>query len=381
MAAPLRAVVLGAGFAGQGHARALRECGVDVVAIAGRTETVVREVAGSLGINQATTNWQHLLLDLRPDIVAVATPAGTHVDMASSALSLGCHVYLDKPLATTAADARGLYQLSRKVGVKTAYAASYRYQPAVLLARELVQAGEIGPLFEVECISHYHWPKLTSYGWPHRLETGGGRLNNNFTHKLAIVLAVMGGTVLAATGETRNDLRVAPVGPPSHDFRNFTRHALTPEEASRCEWRAVNSDWAYTALARIGEPGTDPRDAATALFRHSALRLGRIPDHIAFYGETGTIHLDGAYAQGALSLGRSKSDWQEVSVPTRIIDALPAIADDTQRNWTQLAREFVADIRGEGDSGYLKFRDGWLFQEVVERVRRESNWSLIPTGL
>lgn len=377
MSAGLRAVVLGAGFAGQGHAQALRDCGVEVVAITGRTVPVLKKVARDLAIPHATPDWREAITGLRPDIVAIGTPGGTHVEMASVALARGCHVYLDKPLATNARDAKRLFRKAEAAGVKTAYAATSGYQPSVLFARELVAAGEIGELREVECVSHYHWPKLTSFGWSHRLETGGGRLNNNFTHKLAIVLAVTGGSVLAAAGETRNDLKRVPVGPRSHDFRNFTRDALTPAAAARCEWRKVDSDWAYTVLAKIGLPGGKARDAVSACFRHSALRLGKLTDYIAFYGERGTIHLDGAYAQGALHLGRNQQQWRKLSVPKRITRSLPAIADDVQRNWTQLMREFVADIRGEGDSGYLKFRDGWIFQEVIDAVRQGKGWKTL----
>ena len=374
----LRAVVLGAGFAGQGHAEALRSCGVELVAITGRTEKVVKQVAKKLRIARAATDWRAVLAELRPDIVAVATPGGTHVEMVGAALARGCHVFLDKPLATDARAAKRLFRRAESAGVKTAYAATSCYQPGAIFARELVAAGEIGEVREVECVSHYHWPKLTSFGWAHRLETGGGRLNNNFTHKLAIVLAVTGGTILTVAGESRNDLQRVPVGPRSHDFRDFTRKALTPAAAARCEWRDVDSDWAYTVLARIGPPGSNAREGVSACFRHSALRLGKVGDYVAFYGERGTIHVDGAYAQGPLYLGRNKKTWRKLSVPARITRSLPAIADDTQRNWTQLMREFVADIRGEGDSGYLKFRDGWIFQEVIDSVRRGDGWKLPP---
>ena len=378
MTEKLRAVVLGAGFAGQGHAVALRDCGVEIVAITGRTRTVVAKVAEEMGIPVASTDWRATLVEMRPDIVAVGTPGGTHFEMVREALKAKCHVFVDKPLATTAAEAKQLYLQAAAAGVKTAYAASYRYQPAVLLARELVASGAIGELYETECVSHYHWPKLTSFSWAHRLDAGGGRLNNNFVHKLAIVLNVTGGTVLATMGEVRNDLRRVPVGRPVHDFRDFTRLALTPEEAARGEWRDADSDWAYTVLARLGAPTSDLRKGVSAVFRHSALRVGRLEDYVAFYGERGTIHIEGAYAQGRVFLGRSKTDWEEIPVPPRISASLPAIADDTQRNWTQLAREFVADIRGEGDAGYLKFRDGWLFQEVIDIVRRGQNWTPLP---
>ena len=60
---------------------------------------------------------------------------------------------------------------------RTAYAASFRYQPQAYLAARLIREGAIGPVQEVECVSHYDWPRLAPYGWPHRLDQGGGRLH------------------------------------------------------------------------------------------------------------------------------------------------------------------------------------------------------------
>lgn len=373
----LRALVLGSGYAGQGHAMALRDAGVEIAAMASRTEDVVRRVAAELEIPLAFTDWREALERVKPDIVAVGTPGGAHREMISAALEAGCHVYADKPLATTAPDARELYRQAVRAGVKAAYAASFRYQPQALLARKLVREGAIGPVQEVECVSHYNWPRLAPFGWSHRVEEGGGRLNNNFTHKLAIVLHVLGGEVLAAMGEARNDLKRAPVGPRLHDFREFTRSALTPEEAEKAQWREVTSDWSYTALVRIGDPER-PGEAANAAFRHSCLRPAMVPDYIVFYGEDGTVHVEGAYATGGVFLCPTAGEWQEIPIPQEIHASLPAIEDNTQRNWTQLARELVADIRGEGDADYLTFRDGWLFQEVIDIIRAGNGWTPVP---
>src|SRR5206468_2245681 len=92
----LRAVVLGAGSAGEGHSIALKEAGVEVAAICSRTAAVVGKVADDLGIAIASTDWRRTLAEVRPDIVAVATPGDTHVEMVEAALALGCHVYIDK---------------------------------------------------------------------------------------------------------------------------------------------------------------------------------------------------------------------------------------------------------------------------------------------
>ena len=63
--------------------------------------------------------------------------------------------------------------------------------------------------------------------------------------------------------------------------------------------------------------------------------------------------------------------------PDAITASLPAIEDNTQRNWTQLAREFVADIQGEGMAAYPSFWDGWIYQEIVDAVRADQQWTEI----
>lgn len=342
--------------------------------MASRTATVGEPIAASLQIPRYSSDWRALLTELRPNIVAVGTPGGTHLEMISAALEGGCHVLADKPLATTAADARRLYSLAQARGAKTAYAASFWYQPQALLARQLVQSGVLGRVLEAEGVSHFHWPPLMPFGWPHRLETGGGRLNNNFPHKLAIVQNILQGEVLAAMGESRNDLRRVPIGPAVHDFRDFARQAMTPAQAAGREWGEVNSDWSYTALLRIGDPARPLDEAVSVTFRHSALRLGRNSDYIALYGEKGTIHVEGTYMQGPLYLRTDGPTWEEIPIPQSILDSLPAESDHTQRNWNQLAREFVADILGQTHPRYLTFRDGWIYQEVIDTIRSNNCW-------
>lgn len=381
MTQALRALILGAGYAGEGHTLALQRAGVDVVAMASRTRASCEATAARLGIPNTGTDWRAMLAEYKPDIVAVATPGGTHLEMASAALAAGCHVYCDKPLALTGAEARQLYALAKEQGVKTAYAASFRYQPQTLYAKELVQQGLLGQIWEVECVSHYNWPRLMPFGWPHRLAQGGGRLNNNFTHKLAIVQNIVDGmghkAVLAAMGETRNDLRRVPVAQKIHDFRNYFTAALTPEAAAQGEWADVDSDWSYTVLLRLGDPQAPLEEAVSVTFRHSALNFGKNEDYVAVYGEKGVIHIVGAYTQGAVFLRTVEHDWHELPVPEHIHAALPPEPDHSQRNWDQLARDFVADIRGNAVGAYPTFRDGWIHQQVIDIVRAGSGWQAI----
>jgi predicted dehydrogenase len=195
----LRALILGSGFAGQGHALALRDAGVEIVGMVSRTREVVGRVAAELNIPNTGTDWAQALANLQPDIVAIGAPGGAHFEPIMAALAQGCHVYCDKPLAATAVQAKMLHHTAKQAGVKTAYAASYRYMPHVLLAKELVAKGAIGEPLEVECISHFNLNPLIPFSWSHRLDQGGGRLNNNFTHKLSVVEHVLGGRITAVS--------------------------------------------------------------------------------------------------------------------------------------------------------------------------------------
>jgi len=144
MSKAIKVLVHGTGFAGQGHAEAFRDAGTEIVGIVGRTETVVNKVAAQMGIPYAGTDWQQALKDTQPDIVSIATPGGAHFEPIKEAMAQGCHVFCDKPLTADGDTAKTLHDLSIENNVKTAFAASFRYMPEVLHAKQLVADGVIG---------------------------------------------------------------------------------------------------------------------------------------------------------------------------------------------------------------------------------------------
>ncbi|MEM8857103.1 MAG: Gfo/Idh/MocA family oxidoreductase [Chloroflexota bacterium] len=368
----LTGLVLGTGFAGQGHSAALRSASVEVVGMVGRTPEVLDRVATDLEIPYTSTNWLGALSDLKPDIVAIGTPGGAHVKPIMAALAHNCHIFCDKPLAPTAADAKKLYREAKKAGVKTAYAASFRYQPHVLLAKELIAQGAIGEPQEVECISHYNLNPLIPFGWSHRLDQGGGRLNNNFTHVLSIVLHVLDGEVLQVNGTTRSDMTHAPIVAGNHHF--LERHKLAPDSADdpSLEWGESDAEWSYTVQVQIGSPFAQSQPTS-ALFKHSGLQPRYQPDYVAIYGSKSAIYIKGYYGTGPLFVYKN-GDWNEVPVPDHIMVDQPNIEDHTQRNWNILMRHFAADIRGEAHEPYQTFADGALYQQIIDHIRAGDGW-------
>jgi predicted dehydrogenase len=368
----LKALTLGAGFAGQGHSEAFRAQGVKIVGMASRTKDVVDRVTKEMDIPYASDDWRQAMDEVDPDIVLVGTPGGAHYEPVLAAIERGCHVFCDKPITTSALQAQMMYRAAREKGVKTAFAASFRYQPHALLARQLVADGVIGVPWEAECVSHYNLDPLIPFGWSHRIDLGGGRLSNNFTHKLSICEHVLDGHIIAVNGEARNDMPRAPVVEEVHDFRK--RGEFAPDSEDEVErWESADSEWTYTVMARLsaGLPTAQP---VSTLFKHGGLQPRYQDDYVAFYGSEGAIFIKDAYAQGPLFVKSRKGSWEEVAVPASITDSLADIRDDTQRNWTRLAELFVADIRGESVEPYQMFRNGWVYQSTIDAIRDGNGW-------
>lgn len=369
----LKVLISGTGFAGQGHADAFRAYGVEVVGIVGRTASVVSEVAKKKKIPYFGTDWQQALKDCKPDIVSIATPGGAHYDAIVQAIEFGCHVFSDKPLTTNGDLALELYELAKQKNVKTAFASSFRYMPHIMHAKQLVASGTIGEPTEVECMSHFNLERDIPFGWSHRKEDGGGRLNNNFTHMLSLVTSVIGEKILSIIGEVRDDLGKAPIVEGVHNFK--TRRDFIPKDINdpSLKWGESNVEWSYTVLAQLeSDIASKP---VSVMFKHGGLNPKFHENHIVFYGTKGAIFIEGHYGMGPLYVWDENKSWKELALPQDIVDDQPKVDGDTERNWHYLVREFVKDISGEKVTPYQTFKEGSLYQRLIDLIRKNNNWT------
>lgn len=373
MSRKLKVLVYGTGFAGQGHAAAFRWAGAEVVGIVGRTPHVVRDIAEQMGIPYAGTDWAEALTVCQPDVVSIATPGGAHYEPIKQAIAAGCHVFCDKPMTASGDTAVDLFEMAQQKGVKTAYAASFRYAPSVQHAKQLVAEGAIGEPVEVECISHFNLEREIPFGWSHRKEDGGGRLNNNFTHTLSIVGSVIGDKILSVIGEVRDDLGRAPIVAGVHNFT--TRRSFIPDNLDdpNLEWGDSNVEWSYTVLTQVESPfATKP---VSVLFKHGGLVPRFHEDHIVFYGTKGAIYIKGHYGSGQLSLWTKSTSWAELPTPQEITASVPDVQGETEQCWHYLAREFVRNIEGDTFAPYPTFHEGSQYQRLIDLIRQNNNWT------
>lgn len=123
----------------------------EVVAIASRSLAKAQAAARDLGIARAHGSYEGLLAD--PDVDAIYNPLPNdgHVPWSIRALEAGKHVLVEKPVAVTAAEGRQLVEAgARFPGLKLMEAFMYRHHPQWRLAKELVDAGKVGPLRTIQ---------------------------------------------------------------------------------------------------------------------------------------------------------------------------------------------------------------------------------------
>jgi predicted dehydrogenase len=142
----IRAGIIGAGFIGEVHARAVRAAGSTLTAIADATPDLAAQSAQRLGATWGAPSAAALIGSGDVDVVHICTPNHLHAPLAKSVLDAGKHVICEKPLATTEEDARDLAERAATAGVVAAIPFVYRFYPTVRDARARVASGETGPV-------------------------------------------------------------------------------------------------------------------------------------------------------------------------------------------------------------------------------------------
>src|SRR5438128_221847 len=141
---PLRIGILGAGFAGAIHARsasAIEDVVVTAVAAATREEAApVRDETGARIVDDVNT----LCASDDVDLVVVATPTYLHAEHAIAAARAGKHVFCEKPLARTLADAERIVRACEDAGVSLAVGHVVRYFPEYQAAKRMLDDGTLG---------------------------------------------------------------------------------------------------------------------------------------------------------------------------------------------------------------------------------------------
>ena len=132
-----RVGVIGAGFIGEVHARALRRAGARLVGVAASSPATTDEAVARLGAERGFVA-EELATSPEVDVVHICTPNHLHAPLAQAALEAGKHVVCEKPLATDPSAAAELVAARRAAGAVATVPFVYRFYPMVREARARV---------------------------------------------------------------------------------------------------------------------------------------------------------------------------------------------------------------------------------------------------
>ncbi|PSJ21641.1 gfo/Idh/MocA family oxidoreductase [Halomonas sp. ND22Bw] len=282
--------LIGSGFMGQAHADAYHRARMlyrdlplapRLYAIADQGDEVAEAARSRLGFEKAYGDWRTLVADPEVDVVDITSPNALHHEMAMTAIEHGKHVYCEKPLAMDDDQAREMQEAAERAGVKTMVAFNNIKTPAALLAKQLIEAGEIGRPIRFRGTfdqGFFNDPELP-WSWRCSREGAGtGALGDLGAHVISVAQFLMG-DIDEVNCQAQTQITERPV--PSSDAGYASRVEADAER------RRVENDDQTQSLVKFAS-------GAAGVIESSRVAAGRVFGvYWEVSGTEGTLYMDG----------------------------------------------------------------------------------------
>jgi predicted dehydrogenase/nucleoside-diphosphate-sugar epimerase len=385
----LRVALVGAGYVAGHHLAALKRLDfVEVVGICDNNLAAAKALAARFDIALATSTLAELA-PAHPRAVHVLTPPASHAALALEALSMGCHVLVEKPMADTIAECEAMIESARSKGLVLGVNHSDLYDPVVAKALDAVAAGRIGTLVSVDIVRNSDYPAYAGGPLPGQVAQGSYPFRDLGVHGLYTLEAFLGPiTGLKVDCQSRG-------GNPNLGFDEWQAHALSEVGCGRLllSWNArpmenrlvvrgthgiIEVD-RFLQTCRIQRvlPGPKFVGIVANAFIGAALDLVRIPWSVVRFA-TGMLKPSPGIRRGAEEFAHAARD--NGSPPFSGADALriahllePACTDADRRRTAELDARYSAlepvDVLVTGAAGFLGRRLVKALRARGQRVR------------
>lgn len=200
-----RIAVAGVGYIGQAHMDAARLSPTVTLSALVDPSPAAVGIAAKAGV-PLYASLEEMLAGDRPDGVVLATPNQLHVPHALLCLDAGLTMLLEKPIASTVAEARILVDAAERTTAKMLIGHHRAHSPIMARAREVVQSGKLGKLVSVMGSALFFKPDAYFADGPWRREIGAGPILLNMIHE-AHNLRMLCGDVVAVQAFASNATR------------------------------------------------------------------------------------------------------------------------------------------------------------------------------
>lgn len=214
--------LVGYKFMGRAHSNAYRQVAAffpdvklrpNLTAICGRDEAAVKAAADQFGWQSYETDWKTLVARSDIGLIDISTPGDSHAPIAIAAASNGKHIFCEKPLANTLAEAKQMLAAVQQAGVVGMVNFNYRRVPAVQLARSLIQSGRLGQIYHWRAVYLQDWIMDPNFPLVWRLQkdvAGAGTLGDLGAHIIDLARMLVG-EISEITGLTETFIKQRPV--------------------------------------------------------------------------------------------------------------------------------------------------------------------------
>jgi predicted dehydrogenase len=196
--------MIGCEFMGRAHSNAWRQAPhffdlpaeLRLKTICGRNRAAVKRAAIKLGWESFAVDWRNVIADPKIDIVDICTPNDSHCEIVIAAAKAGKAILCEKPLARTVDEAKRMLAAVQKTRVANMVCHNYRRIPAIALAKQMIERGEIGDrIFHFRARYAQDWIVDPNFPLVWRLQSdkaGSGALGDIFSHIVDLARYLVG---------------------------------------------------------------------------------------------------------------------------------------------------------------------------------------------
>ncbi len=196
--------MLGYAFMGKAHTNAFKKLPYmmyppvaipKLVAICGRNQEATAAAAKRYGYEGYYTDWREMLKNPDIQVFDNGGPNDAHAEPTIAAAQAGKHVFCEKPLARTAEEAKHMLDEVEKTGVKHMVAFNYRFVPAIVQAKKLIESGALGRIFHFRAVYLQEWIIDPNFPMIWRLDknqAGSGALGDLGAHIIDLARFLVG---------------------------------------------------------------------------------------------------------------------------------------------------------------------------------------------
>lgn len=189
--------IIGAGFFGENHARAIMETpGAKLIAASRRNSRELAQFTKKFNI-LGYADYRELLENHDIEAVIIATPHQEHTPVAIEAASSGKHILLEKPMAANILDCDRIIDAAHQAGVKLMMGHSMHFMRSSLMARDIIESGEMGEIIYGIGTVEKKWITENRRDWHKDDPIGGGMLMTVGIHYIDLLTWLLNDTVIS----------------------------------------------------------------------------------------------------------------------------------------------------------------------------------------